>query len=621
MDYKALKKKWLAAGEIPDWMSSNGVQLFCEKYSYNNDTYRQRIQAGADYLAANSPSVYPDWWREDAYTAGKDYAEVFFNVQWDGFVTGSTPLIANGGTDRGMTVSCSGQYMRPTIFHSNDAVTELAVLTKYGHGTSVCIDDWPCAGTDIGDGNYSKGVMPIIKKLIAEIDEVSQGVRRGSAAYYLSIDHGDFYAVAQHLYENPDSNNVGWLISDEFIERLKAGDKEAIARWNKVMYVRMTKGKGYICKIDNFNRTMAEAFKRDGEVFRGSNLCVAPETKILTDRGYQTISELVGQEVNVWNGEEWSSVVVKKTGENQKLVKIITDIGQELECTEYHRFFVQNDYRGVPACKRAFELKAGDKLIKFNLPVIQGTKTLEYAYDNGFFSADGTVQKNSKLIYLFHGKRDLAPHIKSVSKWNVNDDLLRWTGASKFGSLQTKFFVPSAEYSIESRLEWLAGYLDGDGTVARNGTNESLQCVTINYDFAVDVQNMLQELGVAAKITKGNEAGYREMPKNDGLGSSAMYWCKDSYRILINSVDLQHLTELGLKCHRLTWTARKPQRSASRFVQVVDVVDEGRYDDTYCFSEQKRGMGMFNGILAGNCIDMNLPSSDKLTFTCVYVLS
>ena len=40
MDYKALKKDWLAAGEIPNWMSSNGVQLFCEKYSFNNDTYK-----------------------------------------------------------------------------------------------------------------------------------------------------------------------------------------------------------------------------------------------------------------------------------------------------------------------------------------------------------------------------------------------------------------------------------------------------------------------------------------------------------------------------------------------------------------------------------------------------
>lgn len=424
MDYKALKKEWLAAGEIPNWMSSNGVQLFCEKYSFNNDTYKQRIQAGAGYLASNSPNVYPDWWHEDAYTAGKDYAQVFFNVQWDGFVTGSTPLIANGGTDRGMTVSCSGQYMRPTIYHSNDAVTELAVLTKYGHGTSVCIDDWPCAGTDIGDGNYSKGVMPIIKKLIAEIDEVSQGVRRGSAAYYLSIDHGDFYTVAQHLHENPDSNNVGWLISDEFIERLKAGDKEAIARWNKVIYVRMTKGKGYICKIDNFNRTMAEAFKRDAEVFRGSNLCVAPETKILTDRGYQTISELVGQEVNVWNGEEWSGVVVQKTGENQKLVKVKlkdADRRYNLTCTPYHKFYLSDG-----SMVRASELKRGDAL-----------------------------------------------------------------------------------------LAW-----------------------------------------------------------SDYLG-----------------VDQQHY--------------------------VVSVRDEGRVGDTYCFTESKRGMGVFNGILTGNCIDMNLPSSDKLTFTCV----
>lgn len=274
VDYKQLKKEWLAAGEIPNWMSSNGVQLFCEKYSFNNDTYKQRIMAGAKYLAENSPDVYPDWWYENPYTMGKDYQQVFFNVQWDGFITGSTPLIANAGTDRGMTVSCSGQYMKPTIFHNNDAITELAVLTKYGHGTSICIDDWPCAGTDIGDGNYSKGVMPVVKKIIAEIDEVSQGVRRGSVAYYLSVDHGDFWEVAQNLYENPDSNNVGWLVTDDFINRLKAGDEEAIKRFNRVVYVRVTKGRGYICKVDNFNRTMAEAFKRDGEKFRGSNLCI-----------------------------------------------------------------------------------------------------------------------------------------------------------------------------------------------------------------------------------------------------------------------------------------------------------------------------------------------------------
>ena len=617
IDYKKLKNKWLKHGEIPKWLSSNGVQLFCEKYSYKGDTFKQRLQSVAKHLAKRAPKVYPEWWGSDPYTTGKTYEEVFFNVQWDGYVTGSTPLIANSETDRGMTVSCSGQYMKPTIYHSNDMVTELAVLSKYGHGTSVVLSDWPSEGMDLGDGNKSAGVMPQIKKLIAEIDLVTQGVRRGSAAYYIDIEHGDFYKVAQHLFEEPDSNNVGWIVKQSFIDKLKAVDKEAIKRFNRVLYVRRTKGKGYICKIDTFNKHRAEAFKKDEVYTTGSNLCVAPETKILTDKGYQEISTLVGEVVNVWNGEEWSAVVVQQTGSNQKLLKVVTDIGQDIECTEYHRFFVQTDYQGTIECKRAFELKAGDKLIKFKLPVIQGSETLEYAYDNGFFSADGTCNNNSKAIYLYHAKRDLADFFKSVSCWNKNDELMLWKGTSKFGSLQPKYFVPNANYTVESRLQWLAGYLDGDGCVARNGTNESIQAVTIHYDFAVNLQNMLQELGVNAKITHAADEGLRSLPANDGTGEYKMYQCKRSYRILINSIDLQHLTNLGLKCHRLKWEVRTPQRSASRFVQIVDVVDEGRYDDTYCFTEPKRGMGMFNGVLAGNCLDMNLPANDELTFTCV----
>lgn len=274
VDYKELKKELLAAGEIPPWMSSNGVQLFYEKYSYKGDTYNQRITSGSNALARHAPPVYPEWWEQDPYTKGKTWAEVFKAVQIDGFLTESTPAISNGGTNRGMTVSCSGQHMRPTIYHSNDMVTELAVLSKYGHGTSVNLDEWPCAGTPIGDGNFSSGVMPLIKKIISEIDEVSQGVRRGSVAYYINIEHGDFYKVAQHLFEAPDGNNVGWLVSDSFIAKLSDGDEEAIKRFSRVLFVRMAKGKGYICKVDNFNRHLALPFKRDGETFKASNLCL-----------------------------------------------------------------------------------------------------------------------------------------------------------------------------------------------------------------------------------------------------------------------------------------------------------------------------------------------------------
>src|SRR5690606_14234557 len=127
------------------------------------------------------------------------------------------------------------------------------------------------------------------------------------------------------------------------------------------------------------------------------NLCVAPDTKILTEKGYEKISSLSGEKVNVWNGEEWSNVEVVKTGEDKELLRVITDSGYEIETTPYHKFYVLEQTASGKRTKpsrykevRAKDLKAGDQLIKFELPIIEGHKTLTHAYDNGFFTADGT---------------------------------------------------------------------------------------------------------------------------------------------------------------------------------------------------------------------------------------
>ena len=57
-------------------------------------------------------------------------------------------------------------------------------------------------------------------------------------------------------------------------------------------------------------------------IVKSSNLCVAPETKILTSEGYKVISELKDQEVEVFNGDRFSSVIVKQTGQNQNFLQL-----------------------------------------------------------------------------------------------------------------------------------------------------------------------------------------------------------------------------------------------------------------------------------------------------------
>ena len=130
----------------------------------------------------------------------------------------------------------------------------------------------------------------------------------------------------------------------------------------KILWHWIEIGQMYISNVDNLNKSN---YVKHKYITSMSNLCVAPETKILTRDGYKVISELEDQYVDVWNGEEWSRVKVIKTGENQKLIKVKTT-GGELECTEYHKFYVEEN--GGIVEKRAWELKPNDELIRFTMP-------------------------------------------------------------------------------------------------------------------------------------------------------------------------------------------------------------------------------------------------------------
>ena len=79
-------------------------------------------------------------------------------------------------------------------------------------------------------------------------------------------------------------------------------------------------------------------------VIKSSNLCVAPDTRVLTEEGYFEIKGLANKKVNVWNGKEFSSVTVKKTGENQNLITVTFSNGAQLTCTKYHKFYIQKKY-------------------------------------------------------------------------------------------------------------------------------------------------------------------------------------------------------------------------------------------------------------------------------------
>ena len=275
LDYRKLKDELKQKGEIPDWYSTNALQFFMDKYSYQGETVRSRDTAVAKYLAKYAPTIYPAWWEEDEYTKGKTYEQVFFDVIWDGFAVLSTPLKANAGLpQRGLTVSCCGQHMGNSVASKAFIRGELEVLIKNSHGCSMSVSDWLAEGTVYDkDGNISAGIEPVIDDMQKSTFEINQGIRRGQTQFGVNILHGDFDKIANKLFAESDSLNISWLIGDDFIGRLQNGDKEAIRRFGRVVQVRMQTGKGYFTKIDTMNRNKAQVFKDLGLKVHASNLC------------------------------------------------------------------------------------------------------------------------------------------------------------------------------------------------------------------------------------------------------------------------------------------------------------------------------------------------------------
>lgn len=120
----------------------------------------------------------------------------------------------------------------------------------------------------------------------------------------------------------------------------------------------------YRAQIDEINRNTP--FK---DPIYSSNLCVAPETRLLTKTGYHEIKTLRDQVVDVWNGEEWSEVTVRRTSVKAKLLTVLTQEGHRLECTPNHKFRLAPRGKGRPAPEvTAQQLRPGDRLIPYTDP-------------------------------------------------------------------------------------------------------------------------------------------------------------------------------------------------------------------------------------------------------------
>lgn len=254
---------------------------------------------------------------------------------------------------------------------------------------------YPILDPEIEDLLVLKNPMTVQQKRVRNIDYAVQvnrlfveKVARNEDWYTIS------YYYAPDLYDafySGDYNEFGRLYK-KYETHDKATKHKARTLATKMLTESVETGRIYLHYADEANRHTPFLDK-----IYSSNLCVAPETLLLTDKGEIEISKLKDQEVTVWNGKEWSDVTVRQTGENQILMKVGFSDGSEIECTPYHKFYVS---------WKEISLRLKNNSITYNLGEIRANELTLGDSLEMFELADGTVKHLYVTKLEMTGRRD-----------------------------------------------------------------------------------------------------------------------------------------------------------------------------------------------------------------------
>lgn len=540
-------------------------------------------------------------------------------------------IIANRGLNKyGLKVTYSNCYVDPAPEDSIESIYEtckrLARTFSYGGGIGIDISKLAPAGAKVRNtARNSTGAVSFVNTFSEVAETIGMKGRRG--ALMISIDgrHPDLQKFITHKSDlnitqganmsvrMPDGffiavkNDEMWTMEFTRKETGECIKKEAKARdimrlIAKTNWDYAEPGMLYWDTIENYN-LMSDY---PDFSYAGTNPCVTGDTLILTEFGYYPIKALVGQKVNIWNGYEWSEVVPRITGTNQPILKIDFSDGSSIKCTHYHKFIMSS---GEDVRVEAKDLQVGDCICKSEFPIIEGTVTVDnkIMYTKGFLAGDGTVDSRGRnFIYLYGDKMNLLSHLDYEKFWDQTESSNRYClqlDNSKYILMADKYYVPTSYNSISSRLAWLAGYMDADGTV--NSSQGSVSITSINRTLLEEVKLMLNTLGCTGVIGICKTDRVAALP--DGNGGYKDYNCATSYRLTISAFYVNKLMQLGLKTNRLRLFSTAV-RESSRYPQIVNITNLGIEPVVYCVTDKLRHSVVFGGIRTANCGEEPLPA-------------
>lgn len=476
-----------------------------------------------------------------------------------------------------------------------DLLWKSAMSLQTGAGIGIDYSDIRAKGSVIKrTGGVASGPVELMK-MVNEVGRgIVQGGNRRSAIWAgLKWSHPDIFEFIglknwePHLaeaksrnfsaYAPMDMTNISVLLDDAFFEAYGKGDEHAVKVYKTVIRQMFTTGE------PGFSVNLGDKVR---DTLR--NAPVAADTRVLTGGGYERVGDIVDQPVAVWTGKQWANTTFKKTAEMVPTVRVAISGGRFITCDPTHEFILDDGRRVA-----AQDLKAEDSLL-VSLPNDNDYSSFDdEAYTLGFIYGDGH--------FSLGGRADLAlcsDDKKACLSWIAKS--MKHTVTESDGRGYTRIYFTShpllrdrvkehvgadiMESSTDFKWSFIAGLFDADGSY--DPKQHRVRLSSKHRPFLVDVQRILEELGVLSSVNVGAKSGY--------TGG-------ETWMLVVNG---EYVTRFGAQAptHRVKAEPHKAYRKTK--LKVLGVEDDDVQDVFCCDVGVEEHSFMAEGVIISNCTEV-----------------
>jgi len=327
---------------------------------------------------------------------------------------------------------------------------------------------------------------------------------------------------------------------------------------------------------------------------RPFQMCVSGDTKLITECGINTIENLVGKKVKIWNGSNWSSVTPYQTGNADRLHRVWFSDGSYLDATDNHKFLIKNRFQKdfeevdtIDLIDRLQESKYGLQIPRSNIHYDEGSPC-DTAYDHGFILGDGCVHKGYVEAQLF-GEKKALKFVTSKHIGNYNN-----VEGTEFTTVRFKLnagFCHSLKYDSglhptvfkwdkPSILQFVAGWADADGSSSSKGIR-----IYGREDKIRDGQLLLSKIGINSSVNLMAKEGE---VTNKGVRTKDVWY-------------LQITQTIEIPCQRLVCNNSEDCKYKGKYQIIKRVCTLDNAHKSFCLTELELNQCVFGNVLTKQC--------------------